>query len=383
MGIFIAAQSCGSFVSIGPINAKIRLRSCFRETRQNRWAFPNLLHRKNRYSLCWQSIIKLNDWPRLRFSRRGSNRSLQLRSQKLPAIGRDWASHREFKVVNQFLISSTQISIFKLVTNRTYKIGAVSYLNSVPLIHELGKLAPEYEIVLDLPSRLADRLAAGEMDVALIPSVEVALADDLTIVSDACIGCFGPVWSVKLLSQVPVESIRSVALDEGSRTSVALVKLWLQQRHGIVADYCRLAMDDDYRDVETDAVLVIGDRAMQSSQAGFSHQYDLGQCWQEWTGMPFVFAVWAARPCADLDRLAAVLSEARDQGVAMAASIAKNQAAKYDLSVGQCLRYFTEFLNFRLGEAEKASLQVFCRRASELSLIPANNELRFHDCEVA
>jgi chorismate dehydratase len=269
------------------------------------------------------------------------------------------------------------------VTKRTHKIGAVSYLNTVPLIHELGILAPEYEVVLDLPSRLADRLAAGEMDVALIPSIEVPLASDLTIVSDACIGCCGPVWSVKLLSRVPIEKIRSVALDEGSRTSVVLTKLLLQKQYGTVPKYCTLSMNDDYRMVSTDAVLVIGDRAMQSTQIGFPHQYDLGQCWQEWTGLPFVFAVWAARPWADLDRLAAVLGEARDQGVAMAASIAKSQSAKYDLSVGQCLRYFTEFLNFRFGEAEKTSLQVFFQRASELSFIPANTELRFHDCEVA
>ncbi|MCE2791650.1 MAG: menaquinone biosynthesis protein, partial [Blastopirellula sp.] len=196
------------------------------------------------------------------------------------------------------------------------RIGAVSYLNTVPLVHELPRLSPGDELRLDLPSRLADQLAAGLLDVALIPVIEVALGDDYTIVSDACIGCCGPVWSVKLLSRRPLREIRSVALDEGSRTSVALTKLLLQRRLELRPEYVPLPISSDYRRAETDAVLVIGDRAMHrsalknpgtppaapntpahselvrdtslaldTSLEQFPFQVDLGEAWNEWTGL--------------------------------------------------------------------------------------------------
>ena len=104
------------------------------------------------------------------------------------------------------------------------RIGAVSYLNKKPLVYGLAELAPQHELVFDLPSRLADDLAAGRLDVALIPSIEFFQDPAYVIVSDACIGCRGPVLSVKLLSRVAPDKIRTLALDEGSRTSVALTR---------------------------------------------------------------------------------------------------------------------------------------------------------------
>ena len=96
----------------------------------------------------------------------------------------------------------------------TIRIGAVSYLNTKPLVYRLDELAPDAEIVYDFPSRLAVDLATGELDVALIPSIEFFQDPKYTIVSDACIGCRGPVLSVKFFSRVPVEKIRRVSLDE-------------------------------------------------------------------------------------------------------------------------------------------------------------------------
>src|SRR5215831_14178958 len=110
------------------------------------------------------------------------------------------------------------------------RVGAVNYLNTKPLIYGLDRIAPQAELVLDLPSRLADGLAAGRLDVALIPSIEFFQKPDYKIVSDACIACRGPVRSVKLFSRVPLERIKTLALDEGSRTSVALVRILLRER---------------------------------------------------------------------------------------------------------------------------------------------------------
>src|SRR6187401_1553488 len=105
---------------------------------------------------------------------------------------------------------------------RPLRIGAVTYLNSKPLTEHLPELFPDAVIRNDYPSRLADDLSRGQLDVALIPSVEYFRGEDYEIVSDACVAARGPVFSVKLYSRVPWESVQTLGLDEGSRTSAAL-----------------------------------------------------------------------------------------------------------------------------------------------------------------
>src|SRR6476620_10272621 len=114
---------------------------------------------------------------------------------------------------------------------RTIRVGAVNYLNTRPLICDLERIAPEAEQVLDLPSRLADRLAASELDVALIPVIEYFRAGTYTVVPDISIATRGPVLSVTLFSRKPWAEIRTVALDEGSRTSAALARILLRKRY--------------------------------------------------------------------------------------------------------------------------------------------------------
>ena len=126
------------------------------------------------------------------------------------------------------------------------KIGAVSYLNTKPLVAGMGEIGDAFELIYDLPSRLADRLATGELVAALIPCVEATSAD-YTIVSDACIGCRGPVWSVKLLSRVSPENIRTLALDEGSRTSCILAQVILAKKFDVCPETQPLKISDDWR----------------------------------------------------------------------------------------------------------------------------------------
>src|SRR5438128_5181447 len=113
------------------------------------------------------------------------------------------------------------------------RIGAVTYLNTKPLIHDLEKLAPLADLVLEVPSRLADLLADGQLDVALIPVIEYFRAGTYAIVPNIAIASRGPVLSVTLFSRVPWTEIRRVALDEVSRTSAALVQILLRTRYGI------------------------------------------------------------------------------------------------------------------------------------------------------
>ena len=115
---------------------------------------------------------------------------------------------------------------------RRIRIGALNYLNTRPLIHDLEELAPGADLVLEVPSRLADDLQRGRLDVALIPVIEYFRAGRYAIVPDIAIASCGPVLSVTLFSRVPWPEIRRVALDEGSRTSAALAQILLRKKYG-------------------------------------------------------------------------------------------------------------------------------------------------------
>ena len=257
------------------------------------------------------------------------------------------------------------------------RIGAVSYLNTKPLVYRLVELAPQHELIFDLPSRLADRLAAGELDVGLIPSIEYFQNPGYTIISDACIGCRGPVRSVKLLSRVPLESIHTLALDEGSRTSVALVQILLKERFGLSPRLVPFPIDVSPESIAADALLMIGDRAMHPPTGEYVAQWDLGDVWCRWSELPFVFAMWVARQepalCRQrplwrsmLGELATILSTARDFGVANVEQIARDEHARYGLAYDDCLTYLRDHLHFTLGPRELAGLKLFEKHAQHL-----------------
>jgi chorismate dehydratase len=262
------------------------------------------------------------------------------------------------------------------------RIGAVSYLNTRPLVYGFADLAPHHDLVYDLPSRLADRLAAGELDVALIPSVEYFQRPEYEIVSDACIACRGPVRSVKLLSRVPLESIRTLALDEGSRTSVALVQILLRERFGIAPRLVPFPIDAEPESIAADALLMIGDRAIHPPAGQYVAEWDLGDVWCRWSELPFVFAMWVGRVHErsemhrdDLGDLASLLSRARDAGVAHLEQIARAEHARHGLSFDDCLTYFRDHLHFTLGPRERAGLNRFQELARRLTLSPPRNRL--------
>lgn len=252
------------------------------------------------------------------------------------------------------------------------RIGAVSYLNTKPLIHGLSERLPHARLVLDLPSRLADRLACRDLDVALIPSVEFLRSTQWSIVSDACIACHGPVRSVRMLFRKEPSQIRSLALDEGSRTSAVLAQVLLKQRFGIRPPVRSLDIHADFRKADADAILVIGDRAMQVVQSDYHSVWDLGEQWNQDTGLPFVFAMWvSSRPTIPTEVVKA-FQDCRDQGLIDLDTIVAEQAAAYGLTPTDCKDYFTKQLYFYLGRRELAGLDLFRRQASQLGLIPAS-----------
>jgi len=250
-------------------------------------------------------------------------------------------------------------------------VGAVSYLNTKPLVHELGQHYPRARLVFDLPSRLADRLASGELDVALIPSIELFRRPTFRVVSNACIACRGPVLSVRLFSRVPVERIRTLALDEASRTSAALARILLKQRYGLEPAVEQLPVGRDLSDCLTDAALLIGDRAIHAPPGDFGIVRDLGDEWCRWTQRPFVFAMWVARAGVDHAGLEEALAAARDRGLAALDQIAAMHGPVLGMSTAECLAYLRDNLYFFLGPQEKRGLEMFYRLSVRLGIVPS------------
>ncbi len=264
---------------------------------------------------------------------------------------------------------------------RPVQIGAVSYLNSKPLIEDLAELtAGEAELVLDYPSRLADDLAEGALDVALIPSFEYFSQPDYEVVSDACVATHGPVMSVKLYSRVPLGEIRVLALDEGSRTSAALSRIMLAERFGVFPQLEPLPLGASTESTQADAVLLIGDRAMHLPQERFAIVWDLGEEWLAWTGLPFVFALWATRRTTELGGVESALREARDRGLRRLDAIGHREAAALGLDPRTAIRYLRRNLHFQLGSAERSGLQLFQQLAVQQGLAPGGVHLVFRDC---
>jgi chorismate dehydratase len=259
------------------------------------------------------------------------------------------------------------------------QIGAVSYLNSRPLIEGLEGLLPSANLVLDYPSRLADALSNGQLDVALIPSIEYFRRPGYEVISDACVAARGEVLSVKLYCRVHPGQIRTLALDEGSRTSAALTKVILAERYGVIPKTEPLRMESTTTDSGADAVLLIGDRAMHSPEESFVEVMDLGQFWYDWTGLPFVFAMWVARREVNTEGVDEALSHARDLGIANVADIAREEAPRLGISETLAHKYLTRNLHYHLTSAERSGLKLFSELAAQHNLVKPNVDIIYRD----
>jgi len=264
-------------------------------------------------------------------------------------------------------------------TARRVVVGAVNYLNSKPLIEGLSESVPDADLQLDYPSRLADRLLAGTLDVALVPSIASLLSPAFEVVSDACVATRGPVLSVKLYSRVPPSEIGTLSLDAGSRTSATLVRILLAERFGVHPELEPLPIDQSLESSQADAVLLIGDRAIHPPTERFACVWDLGEEWTRETGLPFVFALWATRRGAQLGGLERELQRARDLGVSRLSEIARREARLLGLSEQVALDYLQNNLYYHLGREERRGLALFHELARRHRLAPGGFELVYRD----
>ena len=254
------------------------------------------------------------------------------------------------------------------------RIGAVSFLNTRPLVHGL-QTCSDYTLSTDIPSVLAEKLRLGEIDAGLIPIVEYLRGVGDSLLPGICIASDGPVQSVKLFSRVHPSELTDVAVDSGSRSSVALLRILLAERFDVTPDF-HIHRPDLAAMLRTHAAgLLVGDAAFTETGAPFI--WDLGEAWKELTNLPFVYAVWTLREGVDAVRVGQWLGQAKEQGLQHLEAIARAAAGTAGLDAASILRYFRDSLRYTLGERELRGVEAFQKLCQRYNLVFAARELRF------
>jgi chorismate dehydratase len=270
------------------------------------------------------------------------------------------------------------------------RVGHIQFLNCLPIYWGLVRSGAllDVELFKDTPDRLNDALVAGDLDIGPISLVEyLRHADELVLLPDLAVGSDGPVLSVNLVAQVPLSALdgRRVALGSTSRTSVLLTRMWLSSVHGVTPEYFDCPPDLTAMLLEADAAVLIGDAALRATydapRRGLD-VHDLGAVWRSWTGLPMVFAVWAARRSYALENPGLVKDvheafvHSRDEALAHVGEVAE-QAARWEVFDAATLANYFRTLDFSLGPRQVAGLVEFARRAADVGAVPAGVDPTF------
>ncbi len=249
-----------------------------------------------------------------------------------------------------------------------WRLGSVPYLNALPLVEGLAD-DPAVELVQELPRRLAPRLRAGELDLALVSAVELFRDPPLGWIAGPAVTSEGAVRSILLFLRTPLAEVRSLALDTSSLSAAAMSQVCLRRFVGLEELALRDAPPDAPLDtLDADAVLRIGDPAL-ATPPGDRDVVDLGALWTEHTGLPFVYALWLARPDVDGAAVAPLLEAARRRGLARRRLLADGFAAAHGLPVADCRDYLDRCIGYALGARELEGLRTYGRLAHELGLV--------------
>jgi chorismate dehydratase len=264
------------------------------------------------------------------------------------------------------------------------RVGHIQFLNCLPIYWGLVRSGAllDLELTKDTPDNLNRLLVDGALDIGPISLVEyLRHADELVLLPDIAVGSDGPVLSVDLVSQRPLAELdgRPVALGSTSRTSVLLAQLWLAEVHGVRPAYFSCPPDLTAMMLEAEAAVVIGDVALRATYEGASRGltvHDLGQAWKSWTGLPMVFAVWAARrdfatanPGLVKDVHAGFVAS-RDAALRHVEEVAE-QACRWEVFDAATLAHYFRTLDFSLGPRQLDGLVEFSRRAAAVGAIDA------------
>ena len=256
------------------------------------------------------------------------------------------------------------------------RLGAVEYLNARPLVYGLGRHADRFDIRFDIPARCAALLHAGHIDFGIVPSIEYLRGSDYVGVPGVAIGSDGDIASVAVYSRVPIERVRTVALDASSRTSVALFTVLCARYFTIAPDVHVMPPQPDAMLASCDAALLIGDLALLFDHvAAGVEKTDLGLAWKAFTGLPFVYAFWFGRPGLLTPDDVAVLGETCRHGVAHADDVAAQHFPGDAARAAIGARYLRANVDYGFAERERAGLTRFYREAADLGLVPAFRDL--------
>jgi chorismate dehydratase len=266
------------------------------------------------------------------------------------------------------------------------RVGHIQFLNCLPLYWGLARTGTllDLELTKDTPDKLNDQLVRGDLDIAPISLVEyLRNADQLVAFPDVAVGCDGDVMSCVIVSQVPLDQLdgQKVALGSTSRTAVRLAQLLLSDAHHVTPEYFRCAPDLGLMMQEAPAGVLIGDAALRASlhdapRLGLQ-VHDLGAMWKEWTGLPFVFALWAARKeylarePETVREVHRAFLESRDVSLEEVTKVAE-QAARWEAFDASLLEQYFTTLDFRFGERQLAGVKEFARRTGPTTGYPAD-----------
>jgi chorismate dehydratase len=258
------------------------------------------------------------------------------------------------------------------------RIGAVGYLNARPLTWALDRSPERWHVRYDLPAICAALLQRGETDLGLIPSIEYLQSTDYRFVPGVGIGSRGPVASVALYTRVPMDRIRTIALDTSSRTSVTLIRVLCHHHFGIAPEFVSHGPDLAAMTRTYDAGLLIGDPAFDADHASLGlEKIDLGEAWSRMTGLPFIYAAWTGRAGVLTDDDVRRLQDAQVEGVASVDAIAAEYGGGNGDRTRRAAAYLRDNVKYGLGADEASGLQLFLDYAADLGLAPRRRILEF------
>jgi chorismate dehydratase len=260
-------------------------------------------------------------------------------------------------------------------------LAASSYLNSAPLIWSFvhGSRKGTVNLTDPVPARCAELLGNAAVDAALIPVIEYQRIPEISLIPDVCVGSTGNVRSVVLVTRIQdLREVRSVALDESSRTSAALMKIIFLEFLGIEPKWVVSAPNLERMLNDNDAALIIGDPAMTFARADL-RIVDMASLWRKYTGLGFVFAVWAVRNKA-LSRVAAIdFAAARDEGLEQIEEILSHYEREIPLAREELKQYLTDDITFHIDQPMTQGMKLYFDLAYKHRLIEQVRPLNFID----
>ncbi len=304
-------------------------------------------------------------------------------------------NHSQKAVSRKLVTEARRIRSARIKTGmRRLRISAISYLNTAPLMwdfeHGEASAASEkqqFEITYTLPSSCARELQAGTADIGIIPAAAYTQIPGLDILPDVAIASNRAVRSILLVSRMPIEEVRTVALDTSSMTSVALTKVIFEKWLGGGRTFAPMPPEIDKMLAAHDAGLLIGDPALQIDRSRY-YTLDLAEEWISHTGKPFVFAFWAVRQDAwredaQSEDLVAIFQRSRDHGLESGSldHISREWAPRLNLKEADVRSYLTRNIYYYLNQPCLEGLQLFYRYAAEIGALPQPPAIRFVDAE--